>query len=82
MEDGVEEKKEKGVLWPKCPLQGRNGDWAGVRRMRLREMRKHNVQSAVCVMCSSTNFISGALYFYVWPSYSLQLNIKISTKSW
>lgn len=47
-EDGVEEKKEKQVLWPNCPLQGRHGDWVGVRRMGLREMRKHNAQSAVC----------------------------------
>lgn len=60
-EDGVEEKKEKRVLWPNCPRQGRHGDWVGVRRMGLREMRKHNAQSAVCVICSKTNFISGVL---------------------
>lgn len=59
-------KKEKWVLWPHSPLQGRHGDWVGVRRMRLREMREHNVQSAVCVICTKTNFISGALS----PSFS------------
>lgn len=68
-EDGVGEKKEKQILWPNCPLQGRHGDWVGVRRMGLREMRKHNVQSAVCVICSKTNFISGALQSF----YSIQL---------
>lgn len=47
-EDGEEEKKEKWILRPKRPLQGRHGDWVGVRRMGLREVRKHNVQSAVC----------------------------------
>lgn len=62
-------RKEKRVLWPNCPLQGRHGDWVGVRRMGPREMRKHNVQSAVCVICSKTNLISGGLQ----PSYSSAL---------
>lgn len=57
-------KKEKQVLWPNCPLQGRHGDWAAGRRKRLREMREHNVQSAVHVIRSCTNSIPGALNFY------------------
>lgn len=56
-------KKEKQVLWPNCPLQGRHGDWAAARRKRL-EMREHNVQSAVRVMRSRTNSIPRALKFY------------------
>lgn len=57
-------KKEKQVLWPNCPLQGRHGDWAAARRKRLGEMREHNVQSAVHVMRSCTNSIPRALKFY------------------
>lgn len=61
-EDGVEQKKEKRVLWPNCPFQGRHGDWVGVRRMGLKEMRKHNVQSA----------FSPELILFLEPSFSLE----------
>lgn len=57
----MEEKKRNGsygqtVLYKVVTVIG-----VGGRRMGLREMRKHNVQSAACVICSKTNFISGAL---------------------
>lgn len=58
-EDGVGEKKEKRILWPNCPLQGRHGDWVGVRRMGLREMRKHNIQPAVC------DLVQNKFYFWI-----------------
>lgn len=60
----MEEKKEKWTLWPNCPLQGCHGDWVGVRGMRLKEMREHNVQFPVCHLLQyklnllSPNFIS------------------------
>lgn len=72
----MEEKKEKRVLWPNCPLQGRHGDWVGVRRMGLREMRKPNVHPAVCVICSKTFFFPGALL----APYSLELLKKQNKK--
>lgn len=61
-----EEKKEKQVLWPNCPLQGRHGDWTAAARSRkgLREMTEHNVQSAVRVSRSWTNLIPRTLKFY------------------
>lgn len=54
-EDGVEEKKEKRVLWPTCPLQGRHGDWAGVRRMRNEEAKR-----PVCSVSLAPKQISSA----------------------